>query len=155
MVASGGRLDKIVYIERLKNESSVEWGTFGRLNISGTDFSCYTLERPWNNNRPDDPKTPQNESSCVPTGTYIIRLDYSPKHKRELYELQNVSGRHEVQIHAANWIHELLGCIALGRAIEDFGGGKGVTHSAKTLESFMQAMEGDREATLIIHGWQS
>ena len=141
---------KTILLARSKAESSREWGTFGYLTISGMDFKCVTVERPWLENQSDNPKTLQNESSCVPAGTYIIRLDYSPKHGRQLYELQNVPGRSEVQIHAANFARELLGCIAVGKTIEFFGGGKGITSSGVTLKAFMAAMGMDKEAKLII-----
>lgn len=144
---------RTVIITRSKGESSREWGTFGHLQIAGTggaEFTCVTLERPWLDNHRDDPVTPENDSSCVPTGTYIIKPRLSPKHGRKLYELQDVPGRTNCQIHAANWAHELLGCIALGRTIDFIGGGKGITHSAVTLRAFMAAMRGAEEARLII-----
>lgn len=140
-----------VIIQRLKAESSQEWGTFGRLSIPDTGFICVTVERPWIDNQRDNPATPQNESSCVPSGTYLIKLDYSPKHGKRLYELQGVPNRSEVQIHAANYARELLGCIAVGHHIEDMGGGKGITNSAVTLKAFMlTGMCMVEEARLII-----
>lgn len=122
---------------RSKEESSVTWGTFSRVLLNGAPF-CVAVERPWLNNA--------SQVSCIPAGTYIAKPDYSPKRGHEVYELQGVPQRSEIQIHIANFAYQLHGCIALGREvamIKDSHDGtmkKGVTSSGTTIGLFMKAM---------------
>ena len=94
------------------------FGAFGRLEVKGpmelpTDvygpapiFECFTIEPPWLGNAVG--------KSCVPIGTYPLALEYSPRFKRELWELKKVPGRSESKLHPANLASELDGCIAPG-----------------------------------------
>lgn len=68
------------------------------------------------NNR-DNPITKTNESTCIPAGEYTMRLDYSPKFKRELYQILNVPKRSKILIHACNYAVELLGCEGIGKRL--------------------------------------
>ena len=112
-------------------------GTFGKLTAPA-GFQCYTLEKPDKGNEP--------QTSCIPAGTYRVewRTD-SPAHG-EVYELKGVAGRTNIQIHSANCEDELLGCIALGRAImekvERKGKPtrKGVTSSRDAIAAFVAQM---------------
>lgn len=80
--------------------------TLGRLTID--DFTCYTLERPWKQNTPFD--------SCIPEGFYpVIQVD-SPKFG-DTYEV-TVPDRTHILFHAANWVHQLHGCIATGSYVD-------------------------------------
>ena len=69
-------------------------------------FVLATIERPWKDNAPN--------LSCIPAGTYTVRMSYSPRFKRYLYEVVGVRGRSGIRIHVANWAAELHGCIAVG-----------------------------------------
>ena len=42
-------------------------------------FVLATIERPWKDNAPN--------LSCIPAGTYTVRMSYSPRFKRYLYEV--------------------------------------------------------------------
>lgn len=79
--------------------------TKGSLRLpSGVILAC--LERPWKNN--------ERGVSCIPTGTYHIKMTMSNRFKKKLYLVQDVPNRDGIRIHAANWAHQLEGCIALG-----------------------------------------
>ena len=88
------------------------FGTFGRLQVVdegpmlNVPFECFTVEPPWLGNAVG--------KSCVPIGTYPLVLEYSPRFKRELWELKKVPGRSESKLHPANLASELDGCIAPG-----------------------------------------
>lgn len=69
-------------------------------------FKLATVERPWKNNAAG--------TSCIPAGTYTVKMTYSPRFKRYLYEVQDVPGRSGIRLHVANWAAELHGCIAVG-----------------------------------------
>ncbi len=81
--------------------------TLGRLKING--FQCFTLELPWLGNK-------QNVS-CIPEGKYQYKIYNSPKHGKVLLIL-DVAGRTMIEIHAANYTRQILGCIAVGDSIK-------------------------------------
>lgn len=70
----------------------------GPLKVDGA-FECYILER--------------TDMLC-PTGTFELELYNSPKHGKDTLQLRSVPGRSNIQIHIANFPHELLGCLAPG-----------------------------------------
>jgi hypothetical protein len=86
---------------RLLREPSQADTTFGILLIDGF-LQCYTLE---------------NSHKIIPLGHYPVTKYYSPKNKREVPLLENVPNRSMIEIHVANWFHELEGCIAVGNDI--------------------------------------
>lgn len=92
----------------------------------------------------------------LPKGGMVLfkwRTD-SPKHGQcyeewddpSTAEQEDVPGRDHIQIHKANWPDELLGCIALGRAIMDIKRKdgtmeRGVSSSDDACKSFANHME--------------
>ncbi|MFY0630921.1 MAG: hypothetical protein JXR05_11105 [Flavobacteriaceae bacterium] len=88
--------------------------------------------------------------SCIPTGTYKLKLEWSPRFEKELWEIYDVPNRRECKFHAANFSRQLNGCIALGkdRADIDNDGLIDVTSSKATMKKFHKAMEGNIIATL-------
>lgn len=107
------------------------------------DYVGVTVERGWNNN--------QNNISCVPKGIYDLRLEYSPRFRKNLWELYGVPNRAECKFHAANYAHQLNGCIALGNKHRDIDkdGIPDVTSSRNTMKLFHSMMTGT-EAKVII-----
>lgn len=67
---------------------------------------CSTLERPWLNN--------ENGISCIPAGLYKVTKFNSPS-KGEVFLLHDVPGRSMIEMHVANHVSELKGCIAVGQ----------------------------------------
>lgn len=61
-----------------------------------------TLERPWLDNKP--------YVSCIPEGEYIVRRDHTGRHR--YHAIDDVAGRSDIEIHPANRVEQLLGCIA-------------------------------------------
>lgn len=96
-------------------------------------FTCHTLELPWRYN--------EARVSCIQAGTYPAVLTYSPRFKKKLWEVLNVKGRSAIRIHAANYVRELQGCIALGmsRVDIDKDGTMDVARSKEAMELFMTA----------------
>ena len=93
----------------------------------------YSLERRW---IPDSPGGRPSQS-CVPAGTYSLRFHRRPDRMRvvaldnpglsvyhQKWDRPNNVGRWMILIHAANLVHELVGCIAPGReySVMDFIG---------------------------------
>lgn len=84
---------------------------------------CYTIERPWLNNA--------NEVSCIPAGRYRCTRFTSPT-KGDVWLVNDVIGRSMIEIHAANFARQLLGCIAVGDQIGKIGNEVAVLNSQKT-----------------------
>ncbi|MGL4915723.1 MAG: DUF5675 family protein [Aeromonas allosaccharophila] len=124
-------------------------GSFGKLTLDGK-VVAYTCEREWLDNKP--------QVSCVPAGTYRLVPHQSPK-VGLCYALENPelgvtifgpSKRSHILIHAANFPHELEGCIAPG--IGWHGSGWGVRESRRALFKLNEllGLQQDREHVLTI-----
>jgi hypothetical protein len=75
--------------------------------IKHEDFKLHTLELRWLNN--------QQSISCIPEGTYLVKRDKTGRH--QYYAVQNVVNRTSIEIHVANNVGHLQGCIGLGMGI--------------------------------------
>ena len=124
---------------------STDQGTPGYFSFGGTTMRC--MELPWRDNRRGE--------SCIPAGTYAAAIYNSPKHG-QVYMLQGVPGRSEIEIHAANfsgdkalgWACELLGCIAPAMSIGQLANASGQSQTAGissrvALQVFMGWAAGD------------
>jgi hypothetical protein len=94
-------------------------GTFGLLESEA--LQMHTGELHWEQNKISE--------SCIPVGTYLCKPHISPRHGH-CFWLQDVPGRTEILIHAANWMgdkdqgykSQLEGCIAIGmKFVRDAG----------------------------------
>ena len=94
--------------------------TKGILFIDNNKF-CETLEdtnRDLNrNSKFDNGEIKVYGETCIPYGTYKVRVSYSPKFKRELPEILNVNNFSGVRIHKGNKISDTLGCILCGERV--------------------------------------
>lgn len=80
-----------------------EKGTRGELLDSEGNHVCLMIERPQT-----------GEFPCIPEGAYTLSRYNSPKHGPNTWQYDDVPGRTNIQIHIANWPHELEGCQAPG-----------------------------------------
>lgn len=91
--------------------------TIGNLYVDGSFFSN-TLEdknRDVNKNgKFDNGETKVYAETCIPFGTYEIKITFSPKFKRELPWLQNVPSFTGILIHRGNTAKDSAGCILVG-----------------------------------------
>lgn len=99
-------------------------GTFGQLIDPQGNKLCLTVELPWLNNHP--------QTSCIPKGNYQVKAYQSPKHG-QVWQIMNVPDRSYIEIHAANTILDLLGCIGTGNALGEVEGLPAVLNSQTTL----------------------
>lgn len=122
-------------------------GTFGVLEIDGERFR--TGELPWRDNA--------RGKSCVPAGTYRVSWQPSGKYGKK-YELQDVPGRSDILIHAANLVgdkdlglkSEVDGCIALGLGKGFVNGQEAVVQSQDAVRAFEAYMgKEDFELTIV------
>lgn len=136
---------KVVKICRNWQDENQTLGNCTVLNHDGKPiFSAFSLERGWRGNA--------KNVSCVPLGTYTIVLEYSPRFKKDLWELKKVPNRSECKFHASNYWYQLNGCIALGLGTKDINkdGYIDITHSRNAMRGFHKALKGETRATLII-----
>ena len=120
--------------------------TLGRLEVLNPSksviFTCHTLELPWRNNA--------RRISCIPPGTYPVAQRTSAKYGRHLHIL-NVPNRDMILIHEANFVHQLLGCIAVGRTVQDINGDgvPDITSSVATKNELLTHITGPSQLTII------
>lgn len=114
-----------------------DYGVFGVMVAQG--FHAMTMELPELHNQPD--------VSCIPAGTYRIERDHTGKHR--VYRLLDVPGRTGIEIHVANYVQELNGCIALGKGEDAFNGHRCLIRSRDAIQEFLEIM-GDQPGELLI-----
>lgn len=110
--------------------------TFGDLILEGEDF-CNTLELSCR-------KGDEGGRLAIPEGRYLLKKTYSPKFKKDMWEVMDVPGRTGIRIHPANYAHELDGCIAPGmytKNIPEFIGMSRITYNR--LDQRLDAMKGE------------
>lgn len=127
-------------ILKLERFAYTPFGTFGRLVFGSKQW--FTIEPPWLDNKPN--------VSCIPIGRYRMKLEYSPKFKRDLWELKDVPNRFEIKIHAANVASQLQGCIAPGKTLGTLYGKWAVKESASALRELMSELADEKEAEIEI-----
>lgn len=102
---------------RLERKYFKDTYTIGNLYIDGT-FFCNTLEdknRDLNKNgKFDNGEAKMYAETCIPFGTYDVKITFSPKFKRELPWLQNVPSFTGILIHRGNTAKDSAGCILVG-----------------------------------------
>ena len=135
---------KIVCILRDKVDNIECLGALIVIEKGRVLFNSHVLERGWNDN--------QKNVSCVPEGTYDLRLEWSPKFQMDLWEAYGVPKRSECKFHAANFWNELNGCFSPGEARFNIGRDKelDMIYSTDMLTLFMDAMGNDTKAKLTI-----
>lgn len=82
--------------------------TLGYLRIS-QGRTLYTLEQPWRDNRIGE--------SCIREGRYSLVNDDQGQHQWFRIPDEEVAPRSDIEVHIANEVHELRGCIALGMGL--------------------------------------
>lgn len=101
-------------LRRIFQDASETLGIFTIYDIRNFPFyEVRTLELPWHNN--------ENKISCIPTGNYDVLKRTSAKYGNH-FHIVNVPGRDYILIHSANYVRQLLGCIAVGYSHTDIDG---------------------------------
>ncbi len=127
---------------QLRRNLSNQDGTTGDYK-SDSGLELISLERSVFQNRPN--------LDAIPEGKYVALWQWSKKHSCNLYHLQDVPGRDNIEIHSANIYQQILGCISLGHAEILFKRNSirpgcpdrdmwGVTESVKALAEFEKDM---------------
>jgi len=119
---------------RTYDDGKQSLGVLTVTDTSGVIFVARTLELPYKDN--------QNSISSFTPGKYICKYTTSPSFGFKTYEITGVPGRAGVRIHAANYVSQLRGCIALGDAHKDINndGLSDTVHSGDTVKAFEKLM---------------
>lgn len=126
----------------LRRLTQTPFATFGHLETADGQVLCTTLEEPW--------KANQRSISCIPAGTYTAHRKLSPKRKIELFELDHVPGRSNIEIHIGNTTADTEGCILLGSAFGTVNGQHGITGSRDAFGLFMLRLVHVNEISLTV-----
>lgn len=122
-------------------------GTFG-LWVFDDGYPYFTsVELPYKNNAHD--------ISSIPPGEYICNRIMSPKRGFEVYELAGVPNRTAIEIHPANSIRDLLGCMGVGTSFgivetKDAGDLHGIRDSRVAFTRFMAMLKNDPQFKLVV-----
>lgn len=134
---------------RLERNAYTPLGTFGILRVG--DKWWYTVEEIWKGN--------QVGISCIPTGRYRMiqaKHGWSTGNPYDCYQLVGVPGRDLINVHIANTISDIEGCIGPGKAFGCIRDRKtdqylpAVLSSAVAFREFMESMGGVDEAEIEI-----
>jgi len=130
---------KTILITRFKVTDDYSLGiAFIKHDNGLLEYLACSLERGWQDN--------QKRVSCVPVGIYNLKLEFSDKFGRDLWELYGVPNRSECKFHSANYWRQLNGCIALGNKHKDIDGDGDVdvTSSRVAMKLLHTALQGQR-----------
>ena len=95
------------------------------------EFKCFTLELPWKNN--------EKNISCIPRALAYQGEKHESTSNGSVVAINNVLNRTHIQIHSANFLRQLKGCIAVGDSIKFLDGDSlpDVTNSKNTLKKLL------------------
>jgi hypothetical protein len=98
------------------------------------DFKCFTLELPWKNN--------ELNVSCIPRALGYKGEKHQSPSNGSVIAINNVLNRTYIQIHSANFLRQLKGCIAVGDSIKFLDGDSlpDVTNSGATLSKLLKVL---------------
>ena len=116
-------------LRRIFQDANETLGIFTVYDIRNFPFyELRTLELPWKDN--------SKQQSCIPVGEYDVIKRVSAKFGNHFHIL-NVPNRDYILIHSANYVRQLLGCIAVGYSHTDIDGDglRDVTESLSALRN--------------------
>ena len=98
------------------------------------DFKCFTLELPWKGN--------ELNVSCIPRALGYKGEKHKSPANGDVIAITNVFNRTYIQIHSANFLRQLKGCIAVGDSIKFLDGDSlpDVTNSKNTLKKLFAVL---------------
>lgn len=126
----------MINLIRFKSDAN---GTFGRLIDEKGNKLCYTVELPWKDN--------QHDISCIPTDTYNV-VQYNSNEHGDVWKIMDVPNRNNVEIHPANDVADLLGCIGVGDSLGVVNNFPAVLHSKKTFSMLKSTLPDNFELTI-------
>jgi len=124
----------MLYLERF---AYLDSGTIGKLTAG--PWSCYTIERPWLDNKPN--------VSCIPEGEYRCE-PFSGTRFQDVVQIMDVPDRTFILFHTANFPYDVEGCIGVGDRFLSDALEPAVYNSKKTLAAFFDVVGYDFDLTI-------
>lgn len=91
---------------RLERISGDEKSTMGVLYANGK-YACFTLEDAFR-------EAKLAGETRIPAGEYLLELSYSPRFKKDMWEILNVPRFTGIRIHTGNKVEDTEGCLLVG-----------------------------------------
>jgi len=118
--------------------------TTGLLAVDGEVLFC-TLEdvdRGLDSAQPETLKGKVKAQTAIPYGRYRVEKTWSPKYKRDVYQLLDVPGFKGIRIHSGNKAEDTEGCLLVGtkRSVDFVGNSRA---AVKALEALLDAATDD------------
>lgn len=117
-----------------------KWGNFGAM-FCGDDFMVTTLERRWDDNKP--------ETSCIPAEKYMCKRGHFPAHG-ETFEVIGAHDRSAILFHKGNYQTDSKGCILIATGYAPISGQLAISASGDGYARFMEYLKGEDEFELTI-----
>lgn len=98
-------------------------------------FQCWTLERPWMDNK--------RKVSCIPSGEYQYNmLNSTPSFHYTVLHVLDVPGRSGILFHRGNYRDDSSGCVLVGDGFAHINGDYflDLTNSRKTMSEFTRTL---------------
>ena len=121
-----------------KREKESEDTILGTWYLDGKEI-CKTLENGWKGNK--------NKISCIPTGTYTCKRDYTGRF--QYWQVLNVPHRSNIEIHNGNINDHTLGCIIIGARWGRYKDKPAVLNSKPTLEKLKTILDHEFELEVL------
>lgn len=112
----------------------------GQVQREDGSVICKVLEKAWVDKNHDG--ISDKSVSRIPAARYLGKRRYSPAHKRELFELQGVPGRDNIQFHSGVTEDHSKGCVLTGLAHGTSNSKPAVLNGHKGEEALMKELEG-------------
>lgn len=117
--------------------------TLGAVRNEDGNFRCLTMECP--------PKNNQQDISCILPGEYLAEKQFSHHFGTPVWMLKNVQGREFIEIHPANRVSELKGCVALGYSLYHFTKpDEAIGDSRAAFNDFMELTQDDTQIKWVV-----
>lgn len=124
----------------LKRVHDSIWGCFGLL-MDADVFLCATLERPWEDNKPN--------VSRIPAGVYTCKRGVWPTFGLT-FEITGVDGRFAILFHKGNFASDSMGCVILGSGFGMMNGQLALKDSGEAFSWFIKHLKDETEFKLTI-----
>jgi hypothetical protein len=105
----------LLTVKRFSDTGKETLSSISLTEHGATLFDCVGVELPWKDN--------ESRISCIPVGEYdCVKVPATAAIPYEHISIANVPNRSGVCIHTANFVSQLLGCIAVGDKHVDING---------------------------------
>ena len=136
----------------LLRKPSFAGATIGTLYIDGV-FACHSLEDEIREVAGQDViHWKVRGKTAIPSGSYRVTLDYSPRFGTDTPTINSVPGFTSIRMHAGNYSEDTEGCILLGMQATDVSLIGGTSRPAVNLvkQELLQALERGQGITIDI-----